>query len=174
MSELKYAEKLKTNTILLCELAIDIVEYINSLNVNTGLNSGLLRIGSTFLKSFSSKDIIDKFIIRSYEHWDKIKSRDELFLIENSGVLFQGLEIKHVNNFSRIFQLTNENGEWLLPKESRDSVWDILDAMIDNSIRHIHKIRKWDSIEKKYKVAYCPGISVTTQKNIWNVTDLED
>jgi hypothetical protein len=174
MSELKYAEILKQNTIILCELAIDIIEYINSLNVNTGLNAGLLRLGSGFLASFSSKDIIDTFIIRSYEHWNKIKNRDELFLIDHSGVLFHGLPQEHVSNFSKIFQLTDENGEWLLPKQSRDSVWEVLDAMVDNSIRHIHKTRKWDPIEKKYKAPYCPGISVTTQKNIWNVKNLED
>lgn len=174
MSELKYAEILKQNTIILCELAIDIIEYINSLDIESGLNPNLLRLGSGFLASISSKDIIDTFINRSYEHWDKIKNRDELFLIKHSGVLFNGLPSEHVNNFSKIFQLTDDNGEWLLPKESRDSVWEVLDAMVDNSIRHIHKTRKWDSIEKKYKAPYCHGISVTTQKNIWNVKNLED
>ena len=172
-TETTNSQSIKEHIDKLCNLGVNIINYIKQKGFDTPLDPSLLRLASIGLNFISSAKITNTFIGRSYKYWDKIQKKDETFLIENCDVLFNGLDQESIKNFSNIFAAKQSDGTSVLPIETKESIWELLKAIVCNCIRHIHKIRSRDPISGKYTVTYISDISVRLESKNWAIDNLD-
>lgn len=158
------------NTIILCDLVIETVKWAQGEGFQTTLSPFLLQVGRGILSTKDPSTMIAGFIERSYSYWSSILSKDQKFLIDNAKILFAELPEDHVKAFSVLFASKNPDGSFVIPQETRDSVWEILHAMVTNCIRHIHLSRCPDKVTKRYTMDYFPNISVKGCVTAWHVS----
>jgi hypothetical protein len=147
-----------SNFEILLKFTTDIINFSNEKGEKTEITPEILSAGSMYIQFLDRKSIIKGFIKRSLKYWDKIKNKDEEFLINNCSVLFNELDEKYIDDFSRLFTL-KKNGEYFLPQGTRDSLWEILTEMIICCIKYIHQ-------ERCFKVFDPPKFVESTQKYI--------
>ena len=161
---------------VLLTFATDIINFVNEQGVETEITPEVLNAGSMYVKFLDKKNIINGFIMRSYNYWEKIKDRDEDFLMTNCSVLFNELDESYIEDFNRLFSLKKDDGDFVLPKETRDSLWDILVEMIKCCIKYIHNergftvydppkyIKATDKyIHKGYSKSFFPEIKLSSE-----------
>ncbi len=107
------------------------------------VNPQLVAFAETYLESYNSVDLIETFIRHSNKHWEKIRTHDEQFYIENAHTIFQHLPIKtdNVNAFKLFFTAKDDNGEDIIIEDDRNAIWDIFESLVKISIKYIHRIR---------------------------------
>lgn len=179
-------ERFKNNLLDLCQLLKDIVLYIKSQGCLDTFNPVLMDLGINFVRGIEAKKIIHNFIDKSYiitntnssnsteTYWDKIRMKDEEFLRNNLHIIFGMLPADMIKIFSDILNSKNKEGENILKKETWDSIWVFMDALIKGSIRYIHETRIPEVVDgkKKYTIEYFPQISISTQVKLWNIKNL--
>ena len=140
------SEKFRENLLLLVGFAKELVEWANGEGHVTIVTPLILDFAALALKNLNKDDIIHTFIIKSYDHWDKVKERDENFLMSQCDVLFADLGPEYVNDLNKLFAKKNEDGSFFVPPQTRDSLWEMLHEMICCCIRHIHIMREPASV----------------------------
>lgn len=170
-----YEDVFYKNIDILISLSSDILQWAIQRGIKTKINPGILNLGKIYLAQMNKHELISGFIKRSYKYWDLIYNRDEKFLMENSGVLFNELDSEYVDSFNELFSMIEpDTEEYLIRPETRASLWNILHAMIENCIKYIHEYRKPLFNEEKqkitYTVGYFPEIKVSDQIQKWNIT----
>ena len=173
------------NSISLIDLVCASIDYVKEQGIKTEASSFILNFAKNALNpsSYSYHVQVTTFIERSYKFWPNIKNRDDTFLNEHVGVIFEGLPKNYIKSFNELFSMKDEKDEYVLPADStRKCVWDHLEQLIKCSIRYIHIYRAPDVETKKYTVSYMgktfhpetkeiifPGVSVREQAEIWKV-----
>lgn len=168
-------EKFQNNLLELIDLVKETVSWLNQNGYETKVSPFTISLGKAFVSTWDPNETIHTFIERSYEHWDRVQHKEEEFLTSNAEILFSGVSKEHISSFTEIFRLKeNVDGKEVsvIPPETKDSIWEILHAMIRISIRHIHLTRKPelnDNSKMAYTVKYFPHISVRKNVEKWKV-----
>lgn len=141
------------------------------------INPQLVVLAENYLEQYDPTKLIEIFINHSYEHWSKIKHRDENFFINNANAIFKYLPIdtNNINAFKIFFTAMGDDGDYIIIQEDRDAIWDIFDSLIKICIKYIHRVRGVKLIETDrglrpvYKTKKFPDIKVREQANIWGI-----
>ena len=176
-------EKFCKNLDGLIKLFIDTIDWLKSEGVKTSLNTVILTFGHQYVLNSPKHEQITKFIEKSYEYWPAIKERNEFFLMENAGILFDGIPAQYISEVTRLLSEKDENGDFLIPANpTRDSIWKYLEVLVKNSIYYIHEYRCPDRVKGGYKNSYfgmvkdlegniiTKGISVRENALLWGIT----
>jgi len=162
----------------LIDLIADTLDWLKDEKIESSLSGISLRFFKSFMKNDENSlhDNISTFISKSYAYWPSIKKRDEEFLSNNAGILFEGVDETYINELNRLFLLKDENGDFLIPTSpTRESIWKYIECLVKDSIKYIHQYRSPDPETKKYRRTYFgktedfEGISVRENATIWNV-----
>lgn len=158
------ALKFKKNLCILIELFQEIIIYVKSKNYKTDVNANIFELVKFKLNTMNELSLIESFISKSYYYWDMIKENNELFLIENSDVLFEGLPSEYITLFTDILKTKD-----LIDEEIKNNIWEILHGLVVNSIKHVHVQRNYNIETKTYTVLYAKDIKLKNTAKIWNV-----
>jgi hypothetical protein len=131
---------------------IDLLTFIGVITKNiydrglTSIPPSAFNLGVTFLKSHDKETVLYEFIEGSNTHWDMIKARDEDFFSKHSKTIFGPLPFEkveeYVDMFKLLFELKDNEGEYIVNKKQRDVIWDFLDSFVKISIKHVHAKRE--------------------------------
>lgn len=176
-------ERFKIVIIDMAQLIRKIVVYVNSKGYKTKLTPQTIDLGTVALNGFSGKKLTHEFVKRSYKiapgcetdtYWDKAREKNEDFLHQNLSILFGELSMDLVQDFSDIMKLKDDKGKYVVVDETRESIWEFLQALIKISIRFVHETRKPELIDgkKQYTVEYFSEISVSKQVTLWKIKSI--
>ena len=189
MSSPPTEERFKRNFITLVEICEEMVQigYENSVCSLTPTMFSILKI---LVKNISSKILIERFIKKTYEHWDKIQEKDieyfktmgaDLFNIaESKGMdnvlssedksITNGLSFNHVSLFKQLLGATySENGVDvdIFDDERISDTWKIMHSFVKQSIAYIHNNRKM--VDGDYTNDYFSNVNVKENASKWKV-----
>ena len=141
------------------------------------INPRLVMIAENFLETYDPVQLIEVFIKHSHMHWEKVRTRDENFFIENAHLIFQQLPVdtSNINAFKVFFTAKDEKGEYIIVHEDREAIWDIFNSLIKICIKYVHKVRVVKLVKTKQGIrpAYTnkkfPEIKVREQAKLWNI-----
>jgi len=141
------------------------------------INPHMVAIAENFLERYDPVTLIEIFIEHSYDHWDKIRERDETFFINNAHVIFQHLPVdsSNINAFKVFFEAKNDKGEHIIIQDDRNAIWDIFDSLVKICIKYVHKVRgvklikTADGIQPRYVNHKFPKIKVREQAKLWGI-----
>lgn len=141
------------------------------------INPVLIGFAEDYLKKYDEKELINVFIEHSYTYWVKIKDRNEDFFISNAHVIFQHLPIdtNNINAFKVFFTSKDDDGNFIIPEEDRNAIWDIFDSLVKICIKYVHKergvklVKQKDGIVPKYKTRKFPNVKVRELAKIWDI-----
>jgi hypothetical protein len=156
--------KFKTNLINLCDLLGEIIDYVKNKNFETDLNSGVINIGKMVIESKNSIELIIPFIKKSYNYWEFIYEKNEDFLINNCFVLFEGIPENYIIVLKEILERKD-----LIDDEIRENLWEVIQALVVNCIKHIHIHREFSEEKQKYTKTYFPDVSIKKEFERWKI-----
>ncbi len=104
----------------------------------TNINPALVLFAGGLLDSYDKKKMIENFIEYSYDYWEIIHKKNEIFFIENCKDVFKDLPVNHVDAFSVLFQSTNIGGLPIIIDEDKNAIWDYFYSLIKICIKYIH------------------------------------
>lgn len=141
------------------------------------VDPNMVALAAGFISAFDKNFLIQGFIQNSHNTcWDKIKERDEDFMINNSGDIFKYLPMDKVSLFRDLFLTKDDMGESVVPDSLKEQLWDILGAMVKISIKYIHKHRspfsKIDSSGNEvrgYKNSFFDQVDVPYHTKVWGI-----
>jgi len=165
-------ERVKSNLLEIIRLTRDIISYVSQNGYKINIDPNLCNIAVKILENVQASKIVDGFIERSFNYWDKLKEKDEEFLLLNSNVLFGELDQNVISAFASMMKAKDPNGKSYVPDETKESVWKIIHAMIKGSIKYVHESRCAKEIDgkMKYTVEFFPKIRISEQVKNWNIT----
>jgi hypothetical protein len=159
MSKPSSIERFFLNAKGLFTLVAELVETAHKQGLKI-VNPKLVNFAGIVLFNIDKKTVIDKFIERSYPHWDLIFKRDEGFFFENAGSVFVGLPLDRVNAFRELFILKMEDGELFISEDDREALWEYFESLVRISISFLQE----DKTRNKY------NIDIDKVTKIWNVS----
>ena len=171
MTQPTQCDKFAINTENLSKLVHVLIKnaYDNGYNI---VSPDLVELASSILSNYNQMDIMEKFISKSYPHWDSIKAKDEDFFASHASSLFQGIPLSNVDSFKQLFTLNDSNGNPVIAQEERDAIWAYFDSFVRICIRHIYITRmpqrSWSG-DIIYTKTYFPEIDLSTAAQIWGV-----
>jgi hypothetical protein len=181
-----HSNHFRDNVIILIDECILMSERINKsphiVNGNVKrieLKLWMFEFAKSALRNMESSDIIvESFLNRCFDrnpdntckgdmtNWTKIKEKDDAFMINNASVLFHGLPEDQIIEFSKMFTITDPNGNLLLPNSEKEKLWKTLKSFVQCSIRYIHHKRM--PTKTGYTVEY-RNVSVKELVKEWDV-----
>lgn len=141
-----------------------------------GINIGLIDVAALTLAKWNQTELINDFIDKSHEYWDKIRLREENFFRSNMATIFANVPLIDMGAVAGLFDATQPGTtELLVPKEDRDAVWDFLTAMVKICIKYIHNERKpcvrkvGDTYKPFYQREFFPNIRLEQHAKQWDI-----
>ncbi len=164
-------ERVKANLLEIIKLTRDTLIYVSNKGYKINLDPKLFDIAISFLQGWETIKIVDGFISRSYNYWDVIKSKDEIFLLENAKVLFGEIPTSFIEIFVDMMKAVDKDGKSYVPDETKECVWKLIHAMIKGAVKYIHSSRCPKEIDgkKQYTVEFFPQVSIRKQIEIWEI-----
>jgi len=182
-------ERFKKNFITLVEICEEMVHEGDRYNVS-GLTPTMFGILKIIVKNVNSVFLIERFIRKTNDHWDKIHIKDidyfktvavDLFNIaESNGIggvidqnenLTSGLKLSHISMFKDLISgsYKDENGETIMifDDERITDTWKIMHSFVKQSLFFIHTKRKM--VGGNYTVSYFSNINVKENAEKWKV-----
>lgn len=94
------------------------------------------------MKMIKNTVLIEEFISKSYQHWDKIKEKEESFFLENAGDIFAFLPPERVKAFTNLFHTKDHNGKCIVRDKLKEILWNHLHGMVKICIQYVYKNKK--------------------------------
>ena len=141
------------------------------------INPTMVSFAENYLKGYDPVSLIDTFIRHSYMHWERVRTHEEQFFIENAHVIFQHLPIdsKNINAFKVFFTAMDKKGNNIIGSDDRNAIWDIFESLVKICIKYIHRVRgvKLVKTDKGLRPAYVskrfPRVKVREQAKLWEI-----
>lgn len=151
-------EKFKANSISLAQYIVNLNEDAKKRGIIL-IDSNILNIGVELLKTFDSKQIIEAFISRSKDSWNKIKNHDAEYFRQNTSIFFSGLPENVVENMGKLLMGNDEKGNFYIKNEYREKIWEYMEAFVKISLRYLGpdgspylSIEKYNSYKKLWNM----------------------
>jgi len=166
-------ERFKDRVVQFCEFVKAVLEEANTNGIETPASPFIMDLIKNFIKKEDSDKIIQTFILRSHESWDRALMKEKDYFRTDGLKAFYGIPEKNLEEFNQLFDLRKPNGELLFNDKIQEGVWEIFHSLIKISICYVHYMRKPDPETKKYTAAFFPSISVKVQVQKWELQSLE-
>jgi hypothetical protein len=167
------------NVTELCRVTRDIIEEAEKAGVKVPVQTYVIDLATGFVSKKKPAEVINTFLIRSYNHWDRVKARDANFFKSATKTLFEGVSEENIAAFIALYDAVKPDGTKIIDKDREDQYFDFFTAMIKQCICYIHQERKLDPVTKKYTVSAYSSIGESGPIRIsvlaaeWKVTRLD-
>ena len=118
----------------LFDLIYDFVFVANKRGIKTVEPEIVKFAGVVIFTALNKELVIKKFIEKSYDHWDKISKKDEMFFLDHAQDVFVGLPLEDVNAFRQLFIVPDA-----LTEDDKDTLWEYFESLIRISIIYLHE-----------------------------------
>jgi len=193
MSSLSTEDRFKRNFVTLVEICEEMVQEGDEHNV-CSLTPTMFSILKIIVRNIDSKFLIERFIKKTNEYWDKIHNKDldyfknigvELFnMAEDKGIdnmldgedksITKGLSFKHVSLFkdllSSSYKDSDGNVVQIFDDDRIDDTWKIMHSFVKQSILYIHTKRNY--VNGEYTHDYFSNINVKENAEKWRVKNV--
>lgn len=165
--EERFRQNISDFTMLVRELLEDC-----SSRGKTTIDPNIITVAAAFIESYDPRTMITNFVHYSYEFWDRISKREEVFFRENCVDVFKDIPMDHVNAFKELF---SDEGESIISQDDKDAMWDYFDSFIKICIKYIHRERgpKIRDIgqgpQKVYSKNVFPEVHLQNYAQVWDV-----
>lgn len=130
-------QRFKENTMRLSSFVYGIAEKCSKESRPVpGLNLTLLSFVLEVLKQCEGETILLTFLGRSFDHWDKIKSREISYFSKQILNLFQGLDPKAMEPVELLLTGNDSKGMPYTSPEERAIIWAYLESFVRISINY--------------------------------------
>jgi len=140
------------------------------------ISAGMIDIARNFLAHRDRNELIQLFIREGHEEcWDKVKTRDDRFFLENAERLFGKVRGFDLNLFQDVFQ-KDANGNFLLSADLIEDVWLNLESMVRISINYVHNQRNpgqvshGNTLVNCYHGVFFNDVNLSKHAINWNMT----
>jgi len=145
---------------------VRLVSELNTKCYNAGyknVSPTLVNIAVVALEAFDKEDLIKMFIEKTYQHWDKIRNKEEEYFYNKAGEIFAAVpRVDMPGVFRSLFKATDANGNKIVPEDDRAAIFNIFISCIKICIKHIHENRK-PQPSQTYSRSYFDHIDVRTE-----------
>jgi len=182
-------ERFHTNLVGLAELIFDLVTEVNAKGYNI-IPTKVVELAVHLLYQMDHITVINTFISGSNkpdekggpvpfeDHcWTKIKARDRRFFLDNVGVIFHGLPSNQINAFSRMFSLTDTDGNPIVAKEDENEIWEYFESLVKITLKYIHSkrqpqlVRRGTEEIRRYKADdFFESVDLAQHTRHWDLT----
>lgn len=182
-------ERFHTNLVGLGELIFDLVTEVNAKGHNI-INPEVVKLAVCLLYKLDHVTVINTFISGSNkldknghpvpfeEHcWTKIKARDRSFFLDNAGVIFHELPCDRIDAFSRMFSITDADGNPVVAKEDENEIWEYFESLVKIAIKYIHfkrqpqLVRRGTEEIRRYKANnFLENVDLSQHAKHWDLT----
>lgn len=156
------------------ELFMDTISTAHK-NGHTTLNSEMLKMAKVILSKkmdgIGAKGVMDNFIKKTNEHWEKIAEKDEKYFSKNLPDIVTDVPADYVKEFCKLFTGT-KNGKSLIPEEDKDALFESIIELVKISLKYIYKNRNpvfKDGKFVEYKDKFYPTISLSKHSKLFGV-----
>lgn len=120
-----------TQSILLANLKETVLDFINDIEKLFSDPEDQMEIMKVYLyfSNMSDHDLMNHIIAHILPYSDKIKKRDEAYVLGERSNIFAGFPKSKVEKIVQIVHADPENGG--LTREERDAIWEYFDLMIE-------------------------------------------
>lgn len=127
---------------VLCQLADKLNNIVKDMGEDgrQPISPILSNVAVEFVKSYTDhKSVINKFIIKSYDHWDRIRNRDLTFFRNSASVVFGDIPMSGINDiFNSALDTKKEDGTNYVTQDTIDDIWRRFDFLLNISISYLH------------------------------------
>ena len=186
-------ERFKLNFVTLIEICEEMVQEGDEHKV-CSLTPTMFSILKIIVKNINSKFLIERFIRKTYDYWDKIKDKDidyfknlgvELFnMAEDKGIdnmldgedksIAGGLKFTHVSLFKDLLSASYIDSEGntvqIFDDDRIADTWKIMHSFVKQSILYIHTNRRM--VDGNYTSDYFSNVNVKENAQKWRVKNV--
>lgn len=139
------------------------------------VNMNLVQFASAVITGMPKSKLIEDFIYYTYEHWDKILTKNRSFFLENASAMMSDLPTTNLDSFKAIFDAKTNSGVYLIPDDHEDSqtFWTFFISLVKISIKYIYQTKRPNKVRiGKDEVEYQKDIDWVTLKTKWSLISL--
>lgn len=175
MSVAPEEERFAKNTTIMAQAIYESVQRLYNAGYKT-VEPHFVAFAVTVISAFDKHFLIQGFIENSHTTcWDSIKTRNEIFFVENASEIFRYLPMEKVNLFKDLFLTKDSQGNSVVSQSLKNQLWDLFDAMIKISIKYIHKGRSPYSYQNSeglfnvYAASFFNEVDINHHASVWGV-----
>lgn len=169
-------DRFQSNMLALVDLVRELIATCHA-SGKTTINPALISLARGILESYDKKVAIENFIGYSYEFWDQISKREEIFFLENCSTIFRDIPGNHLDAFRELYEARDAEGKPIIIESDKDAMWEFFDSLIKICIKFIHRERgptmkdlnKGKGPQPVYTVNSFPDVRLQHYSNVWKV-----
>lgn len=183
-------ERFKRNFLTLVDICHEMVEEGSENGVST-ITPTMFNLVKIFITRLQGRFLIERFIRKTHDYWDKIYDKDldyfkelglNLFTMagdkgldnmidgEDKGIA-SSLNMDKISAFKSLLsaKYKDENGDEIeiFDDEKIEDTWKIMHGFVKQSILHIHKNR--EMVDGQYTKDYFPNVNVKENGEKWKI-----
>ena len=167
------SERYKSNLLVLIDTVQEIYDEGCKHSIIDSNQNTLFFLMKTYIKACSSDLLINKFIKKTNEYWDKIYEKDinyfkdiglnflnvcdekgiDHFKEGNNSTILQKLSKSHLDEFKNILSSSYKDNDGndveLLDDEKKSDIWNIFHSFVKISICYLHENDVYTELNKK-------------------------
>jgi len=183
-------ERFKRNFLTLVDICHEMVEEGSEQGVST-ITPTMFNLVKIFITRLEGKFLLERFIRKTYDYWDKILDKDLDYFKEIGLNLFSmagdkgidslvdgddksltgGLNLDHVSSFKNLLsaKYKDEKGNdvEIFDDDKIEDTWKIMHGFVKQSILFIHNQR--DMVNGVYTKEYFPNVNIKENATKWKV-----
>lgn len=137
----------------------------------------VIGVAANVIKIFPTNKLLEVFIRRSNDHWEKIRVKNKDFFIDEAHNMFSDLPGGHVSAFKDLVSIRDKDNNPVVSSDDIDALFEFFHAMIKISIKYIHKqrqpivVKQADGTLYKYNVpSNFEYVQLDTHAKNWGIT----
>jgi len=183
-------ERFKRNFLTLVDICHEMVEEGSENGVST-ITPTMFNLVKIFITRLEAKFLIERFIRKTYDYWDKIHAKDLEYFKELGLNLFSmagdkgidnmvdgedksitgGLNLDHVSSFKNLLSAEYKDSDGneikVFDDEKIEDTWKIMQGFVKQSILYIHNQRQM--VDGQYTKDYFPNVNIKENGERWKV-----
>lgn len=183
-------ERFKRNFLTLVDICHEMVEEGSQNGVST-ITPTMFNLVKIFITRLEGRFLLERFIRKTYDYWDKIYEKDLNYFKELGLNLFSmvgdkgldnivnredksltgGLSMDHISSFKNLLssKYKDENGNdiEIFDDDKIEDTWKIMHGFVKQSIVYVHKQRQM--VNGKYTKEYFPNVDIKENGEKWKV-----
>lgn len=183
-------ERFKRNFLTLVDICHEMVEEGSDNGVST-ITPTMFNLVKIFITRLEGKFLIERFIRKTYEYWDKIHAKDLEYFKDLGLNLFSmagdrgldnivegddksltgGLSLDHISSFKNLLsaKYTDSEGNTVevFDDEKIEDTWKIMHGFVKQSLLYVHNQR--EMVDGEYTKDYFPNVNVKENGEKWKV-----
>ena len=163
-------QRFKKNLISFIEFTQEVLVELKT-DDKVNINMEMISFTKGVLSKYDDRQLIETFITRSNQYWDRIMAKDRIFLLENVETIFKDIPVDKVLSIKQLFS----KDKILISPEDEYVIWDYFKSLLKICIHYIHCSKNPKIIEQDGKFIKAYGnnnfseIKVTRLAKKWEI-----